>query len=131
MIEVRGAETPRDDQSSPASTASCTSSATESASSFRSCPLAEAQSTRGRVHVEPGPENRPGRSPGGMPLNLLQRQLGHKDIQQTMQYAEFQPQYGDVGTYMDSVGRDVFGQESVDSVPEPVPVATRKEDDLA
>jgi len=32
---------------------------------------------------------------------------------------------------MDSVGRDVFGQESVDSVPEPVPVATRKEDDLA
>ena len=66
-----------------------------------------------------------------MPLNLLQRQLGHKDIQQTMQYAEFQPQYGDVGMYMDSVGRDVFGQESVDSVPEPGPVATRKEDDLA
>jgi len=28
------------------------------------CPLAEAQSNRARVHVEPGPENRPGRSPG-------------------------------------------------------------------
>jgi integrase len=68
---------------------------------------------------------------GGMPLNLLQRQLGHKDIQQTMQYAEFHPQYGDVEMYMDSVGRDVFGQESVDPVPKPVPAANRKESDSA
>ena len=62
---------------------------------------------------------------------VLQRQLGHKDIQQTMHYAEFHPQYGDVGMYMDCVGRDVFGQESVDPVPEPVPAANRKESDSA
>jgi integrase len=67
----------------------------------------------------------------GMPLPLLQRQLGHKDIQQTMQYAEFHPQYGDMGMYMDQVGRDVFGEKPDGSVPVPVPAPNREEADGA
>ncbi|WP_425155513.1 tyrosine-type recombinase/integrase [Candidatus Palauibacter sp.] len=37
----------------------------------------------------------------GMPLPALQRILGHTNIQQTMKYASFQPDYGDVARYID------------------------------
>ena len=30
----------------------------------------------------------------GMPLNLIQQQLGHANISQTMRYARFNPDYG-------------------------------------
>ena len=53
----------------------------------------------------------------GMPLNLLQRQLDHKDITQAMQYAELHPQYGVVSTYMDKVGRELMGEKSSPTVP--------------
>lgn len=39
----------------------------------------------------------------GMPLHLLQRQLGHKHISTTMRYAAFHPEYSDVKTYFDRV----------------------------
>ena len=35
----------------------------------------------------------------GMPLGLLKAQLGHKTIQMTMRYAQFHPDYNDVGGY--------------------------------
>ncbi len=38
-----------------------------------------------------------------MPLNLLQQQLGHSRVEQTMQYARFHPDYGDVKEYLDRV----------------------------
>ncbi len=40
----------------------------------------------------------------GMPLNLLQRQLGHKHITMTMRYAQFHPDYSDAAIYFDRVG---------------------------
>ena len=39
----------------------------------------------------------------GMPLNLLQQQLGHSRVEQTMQYARFHPDYGDVKEYFERV----------------------------
>lgn len=39
----------------------------------------------------------------GMPLDLLQRQLGHANITQTMRYARFHPEYGDVERFFDQV----------------------------
>lgn len=39
----------------------------------------------------------------GMPLNLIQQQLGHANITQTMRYACFHPEYGDVGRYFEEV----------------------------
>jgi len=39
----------------------------------------------------------------GMPLHLLQGQLGHKNIAMTMRYAQFHPDYTDVGPYFDRV----------------------------
>ena len=44
----------------------------------------------------------------GMPLHLLQQQLGHARIHQTMKYAQFHPEYSDVGDYFDAVG-EKFG----------------------
>ena len=44
----------------------------------------------------------------GMPLHLLQQQLGHTRIEMTMRYAQFHPQYSDVGTYFDKV-EESFG----------------------
>jgi len=35
----------------------------------------------------------------GMPLPTLQKQLGHRSIQQTMKYAQFHPDYHDVGRF--------------------------------
>lgn len=43
----------------------------------------------------------------GMPLNLLQQQLGHANIDQTMKYARFHPDYGDVREYFDRVGKEL------------------------
>lgn len=40
----------------------------------------------------------------GMPLNLLQRQLGHGTIGQTMRYARFHPEYADHKPYFDRMG---------------------------
>jgi len=40
----------------------------------------------------------------GMPLHLLQQQLGHKHIEMTMKYARFHPDYSDVAGYFDRVG---------------------------
>lgn len=39
----------------------------------------------------------------GMPLHLLQEQLGHANVEQTMRYARFHPDYGDVAEYFDRV----------------------------
>lgn len=39
----------------------------------------------------------------GIPLPVLQRQLGHKSIATTMKYASFNPDYSDVGTYFERV----------------------------
>jgi integrase len=39
----------------------------------------------------------------GMPLHLLQQQLGHARIDMTMRYARFHPEYGDVRTYFERV----------------------------
>ena len=43
----------------------------------------------------------------GMPLHLLQQQLGHANVEQTMRYARFNPEYGDVAEYFDRVGADL------------------------
>ena len=40
----------------------------------------------------------------GMPLHLLQQQLGHKHIEMTMKYSQFHPDYADVARYFDEVG---------------------------
>lgn len=40
----------------------------------------------------------------GLPLHLLQQQLGHSTIEQTMRYARFHPDYGDVGPYFERMG---------------------------
>lgn len=39
----------------------------------------------------------------GMPLHLVQQQLGHEHIEQTMKYARFHPSYSDVAGYFDAV----------------------------
>jgi len=39
----------------------------------------------------------------GMPLHLLQGQLGHKNIAMTMRYAKFHPDYADVASYFERV----------------------------
>jgi len=59
----------------------------------------------------------------GMPLNLLQRQLGHKHITMTMRYAQFHPDYGDTAVYFDRVGKrfgvGVLGNASGNTPAEP------------
>lgn len=40
----------------------------------------------------------------GIPLNLLQQQLGHKNIEMTMKYSRFHPDYSDVAAYFERVG---------------------------
>jgi len=44
----------------------------------------------------------------GMPLNLIQQQLGHANISQTMRYAQFHADYGDVGIFFNRVAQE-FG----------------------
>ena len=39
----------------------------------------------------------------GMPLNLIQQQLGHANISQTMRYACFHPDYSDYGEYFQRI----------------------------
>ena len=41
----------------------------------------------------------------GMPLHILQRQLGHKHIEMTMKYATFHPSYNDVAPHFERMGR--------------------------
>lgn len=43
----------------------------------------------------------------GMPLHLLQGQLGHANIDQTMRYARFHPDNGDVGEYFETMAADL------------------------
>lgn len=38
-----------------------------------------------------------------MPIPILQRQLGHKNIAMTMKYAVFHPDYSDAQLYFDRV----------------------------
>lgn len=52
----------------------------------------------------------------GMPLNLLQRQLGHANITQTMRYARFHPEYGDVEQFFDEV-EEQLGLRGEESTP--------------
>ncbi len=40
-----------------------------------------------------------------MPLHLLQKQLGHARIDMTMRYAQFHPDYGDVGIFFNRVAQ--------------------------
>ena len=51
----------------------------------------------------------------GMPLNLLQQQLGHSRVEQTMQYARFHPDYGDVKEYFERVQKRLGLSESGNS----------------
>ena len=41
----------------------------------------------------------------GIPLQILQRQLGHKHIEMTMKYATFRPDYADVAPHFERMGR--------------------------
>lgn len=50
----------------------------------------------------------------GMPLHLLQQQLGHKDIEMTMKYSRFHPDYADVVGYFNRVG-DRLGLSEADA----------------
>jgi integrase len=43
----------------------------------------------------------------GMPLHLLQKQLGHALIEMTMRYSDFHPEYGDVGLYFNRVAEEL------------------------
>jgi hypothetical protein len=42
-----------------------------------------------------------------MPLHLLQQQLGHANISQTMRYAQFHLSYSDVADYFDRVSESL------------------------
>jgi integrase len=58
----------------------------------------------------------------GMPLNLIQQQLGYASISQTMRYARFHPDYSDYGEYFERIERELglsSGHESGYS-PDPV-----------
>jgi integrase len=50
----------------------------------------------------------------GMPIPLLQQQLGHTNLDQTMKYARFHPEYGDVADYFSRVA-DSLGISEIDS----------------
>lgn len=54
----------------------------------------------------------------GMPLNLLQRQMGHGTIGQTMRYARYHPDYTDHQPYFDRVG-DRIDLEQLDGWQKP------------
>ena len=45
----------------------------------------------------------------GLPLHLLQKQLGHRHIDVTMKYAAHHPAYGDVAAYFTAVGEKLTG----------------------
>lgn len=47
----------------------------------------------------------------GMPLHLLQRQLGHSSIDQTMKYASYHPGYSDFSKYFDRVADSLSGPQ--------------------
>lgn len=62
----------------------------------------------------------------GMPLHLLQQQLGHANIAMTMRYARFHPEYGDVGKYFERVG-ETFGVSGSKTCSSRVRAETRAE----
>ena len=47
----------------------------------------------------------------GMPLHLLQQQLGHASSTQTMEYARFNPDYTDVARYFETVAANLKAAE--------------------
>jgi integrase len=51
----------------------------------------------------------------GMPIPLIQQQLGHKRIETTMIYAKFHPACGDVERYFDGADRTLEGGNRGDS----------------
>lgn len=58
----------------------------------------------------------------GMPLHLIQGQLGHKHIAETMKYAAHHPAYNDVASYFREVGRAwAPGRESGNTTPSEAP----------
>ena len=68
----------------------------------------------------------------GMPLNLLQNQLGHATIAMTMKYATFHPNYSDVGRYFEAVGKElglVDPGDSLGDTPETAPLDSESADD--
>ncbi len=46
----------------------------------------------------------------GMPFHLLQQQLGHANITQTMEYARFNPDFMDVAKYFDRVETELLAE---------------------
>lgn len=44
--------------------------------------------------------------------NPVQQQLGHSNVEQTMRYARFHPDYGDVEEYFGRVEESLAGTES-------------------
>jgi hypothetical protein len=48
-------------------------------------------------------------SRAGVPLDLIQQQLGHGRIEQTMVYAKFNPSYGDFSRFTTAVQEQVAG----------------------
>jgi len=61
----------------------------------------------------------------GLPLDMLQKQLGHKHIQQTMKYAAFHPEYNDVGRFFDVVAERLgVGQGASQGAPGTSPEMT-------
>lgn len=56
----------------------------------------------------------------GMPLNLIQRKLGHTRIEQTKRYARFHPEYGDVGKYFEDV-EERLGLREAETTPHSAP----------
>ncbi len=48
----------------------------------------------------------------GIPLDLIQKQLGHSDIRQTMVYAQFNPEYGDYARYTEQVETRLAGEQT-------------------
>lgn len=53
----------------------------------------------------------------GIPLPLLQKQLGHKHIEMTMKYAQFHPSYNDVAPHFAKMG-EMLGLADVSKLPD-------------
>ena len=57
----------------------------------------------------------------GMPLHLVQQQLGHEHIEMTMKYARFHPSYSDVAGFFDAVSTSL-GLGTANNTPNNTPV---------
>ncbi len=58
----------------------------------------------------------------GMPLNLVQQQLGHEHIEMTMKYARFHPNYSDVAGFFEAVSTSL-GLGTANNTPNNTPVS--------